>query len=271
MFPLNPDLARVLVGFRIDDDRRRADHHGQMSEARQARRSRASLRGLFARRPIAGTRTVSPADTIRIAEANPSDRLALLAFLRELSPQTAYNRFVTRAATVDVVDVQLVLASDPCHRAVLALRGEEIVGHAHAVASPDDNSVELGVVVADEWQGRGIGPRLVRALLGTGPVARADELELFVLAWNARARHMINSLWPDAIADRDGELIHYRVHTARTLDPAVLVAAVTGVPCGTSRATFPARRHEAGWAGARRGPGRGPVSRMTCARLADRR
>lgn len=149
-----------------------------------------------------------------IADASLAHREALLAFLRELSPRTAYNRFITLAAPADVVDVQLMLAHDDCHRAVLALDGDEIVGHAHAVSSPHGDTVELGVVVADGWQGGGLGPRLVRALLDAGPAAEAVELEFFILVWNTRARRMIEHFWPGAVGDRHGELIHYRVPTA---------------------------------------------------------
>ena len=230
MFPLNPDLARLLFGFRLDDQLRRADHRRRVAEARGARRTRRNPQPLPALGPVAGTRPISGAD-IRIVEAQPSHRRLLLAFLSELSPQTAYNRFVTRAAPVDVVDMDLLLANDGCHRAVLALHGEEIVGHAHAVASSDGSTAELGVVVADEWQGKGIGPRLVRALLEAGPAATAVDLDLLVLAWNARARSMIKGLWPDAVADRDGELIHYRVHTAGGRDSADLAVAVAATPC----------------------------------------
>jgi acetyltransferase len=228
MFPLNPDVARLLFSFRIDDEHRTADHRRRVAEARRGRRARRSLPALPAPRPVAGTRHLGAAD-IRIVEAEASHRPALLAFLGDLSPRTAYNRFLTHAAPADVVDTQLMLRNDACHRAVLAFRDAEIVGHAHAVASPDRNTAELGVVVADEWQGKGIGPRLVRALLETGPAATADELELLVLAWNSRARRMTSRLWPDAHAEREGELIHYRVHTVRASGPATVAVAA---PCG---------------------------------------
>jgi GNAT superfamily N-acetyltransferase len=230
MFPLNPDLARLLFGFKIDDELRRADHRRRVAEAERGPRARRNPPAPPAPRRVAGTQPLGAPD-IRIAEAEASHRPALLAFLRELSPRTAYNRFLTLAAPADVVDTDVMLRNDACHRAVLALRGEEIVGHAHAVASPDRNTVELGVVVADEWQGKGIGPRLVRALLETGPAATAAELELLVLAWNSRARRMTSSLWPDAVAEREGELIHYRVHTARASGGAGVVAGAVVTPC----------------------------------------
>jgi GNAT superfamily N-acetyltransferase len=219
MFPLNPEIARLFVDQRIADEHRAAEHYRRVAEAKRARRSRRRPGSL----PASGGRTVSGTD-IRIVEARASYRRALLAFLRGLSSQTAYNRFFTRAMPDEVADVDLMLACDRCHRAVLALSGDEIVGHAQAAGTPAWDAVELGVVVADDWQGRGIGSRLARALLEAGPAATAPELDAFILAWNTRARRMIKDLWPDAVADRDGELLHFRMHPAPSSAPRVLAA-----------------------------------------------
>jgi acetyltransferase len=223
MFPLNPDLSRLLIDERIADEHRAADHYRRMAEARRARRPRRKPAILAVPRPRAA-RTVNGTE-VRIVEARASYRRAMFAFLRELSAHTAYNRFLTRGAPAEVVDVDVMLARDACHRAVLAVRGDEIVGHAQAIAWPDRTVVELAVVVADEWQGRGIGRRLVDALLESGPAASAAELTLFVLVWNTRARRMVKSRWPDAAVERDGELLHYRIHTDRAAEQGLLVGA----------------------------------------------
>jgi len=140
----------------------------------------------------------------------------VLAFLRALSPATSYRRFITPAAPTGVVDLDVLLANDAGHRAVVALDGDEVVCHAMAITSADGGDVELAVVVADDRQGQGIGPRLVRALLDAEPVTSARELEFLVLTWNAPARRLIARIWPDALASREGELIHYRVATGVT-------------------------------------------------------
>src|SRR4051812_13226290 len=155
--------------------------------------------------------TAVPAGLPAIVPADPSHRDALKVFLRHLSPQTAYRRFVTAAQPADVVDLDVMLAADPCHRACVAVIDDGIVGHAHAVAAPDRDSVELGVVVADEWQGRGIGPRLVSALLEVEPAASAAELEFLVLAANMPARRLIREIWPGVVGSAEGELVHLRV------------------------------------------------------------
>lgn len=197
MSALPSDLELRLIHDRTADDRRRAEE----------RRRAAALRPDAPRRPAA------PRGPVRIVVADPSRRTAVLAFLRTLSPQTSYRRFVTPAPPTGVVDLDVMLATDAGHRAVVALDGDEVVGHAMAVASADRGTVELAVVVADDRQGQGIGQRLVAALLDAEPVASAHELELLVLAWNAPARRLVTRIWPGVLATREGELIHYRVRT----------------------------------------------------------
>lgn len=160
-----------------------------------------------------GRPTVPPVP--EIVPAGAAHRDALRAFLRHLSPQTSYRRFVTAAQPADVVDLDVMLAADPCHRAFVAVLDDRIVGHAHAVAAPDADRVELGVVVADEWQGRGVGSRLVEALLEAEPAASTAELEFLVLAANMPARRLIRRMWPEATGAPEGELVHLRVATAR--------------------------------------------------------
>jgi GNAT superfamily N-acetyltransferase len=145
-------------------------HHA----VKRATSRRSSATGSAVPAPVASARArgVAPSNgpETRIVEADPAQHYAMLAFLASLSPQTAYRRFITSADPTNVVDVPRMLINDPCQRAVVALAGQEIV--SHGLASPEDGSVELAVVVADQWQGNRIGTRLVRALLETGPAQR---------------------------------------------------------------------------------------------------
>lgn len=212
MSALHPSMVQRLADDHIAGELRDA-------ERRRLGRKDRTASGRPAARPV-------PA----VVPGEPSHGEALRAFLRHLSPQTSYRRFVTAAQPADVVDVDVMLAADPCHRAFVAVLDDRVVGHAHAVASPDADRVELGVVVADEWQGQGIGPRLVTALLEAEPAASAAELEFLVLAANMPARRLIRRMWPDATGTAEGELVHLRVVTGR--GALVTVPAVPAVPAG---------------------------------------
>ncbi|MFD0890383.1 GNAT family N-acetyltransferase, partial [Streptosporangium algeriense] len=59
--------------------------------------------------------------------------------------------------------------------------------------------VEIAVVVADAWQGQGIGSRLVRRLLRRASVNGARTVNMDVLGDNHRVLAMIRRLWPEAV------------------------------------------------------------------------
>jgi GNAT superfamily N-acetyltransferase len=85
--------------------------------------------------------------------------------------------------------------------AVLATRDAIIIGHAMAadLSGPcGARTTDIGVVVADAWQGQGVGSALVRALI-TGAQARGvTSVAMDVLHGNHRMLAMIAGHWPAA-------------------------------------------------------------------------
>ena len=59
---------------------------------------------------------------------------------------------------------------------VVATAGNEIVGHAMYTSSEDGRSAEIGIIVEDEWQRRGIGKLLLSRLAAA---ARHQRIEAF--------------------------------------------------------------------------------------------
>jgi ribosomal protein S18 acetylase RimI-like enzyme len=72
---------------------------------------------------------------------------------------------------------------------------------------PGAASTEIGVVVADAWQGRGVGSGLMRALASRARARGATTLVMEVMAENRRMLAMIAGRWPDARHDRSGAYI----------------------------------------------------------------
>src|SRR3954453_11924330 len=105
MSALPPDPELPLMHDRTADDRRRGEE----------RRRAAALRPGRKRRPEGAP------GPVRLVAADTSCRTAVLAFLRALSPQTSYRRFITPAAPTGVVDLDVLLANDAGHRAGVAL------------------------------------------------------------------------------------------------------------------------------------------------------
>jgi acetyltransferase len=101
------------------------------------------------------------------------------AFLTGLSPESRHNRllggmvritreYVEKLTTVD-------FSRDMALAAALMLEDREVlIGVARYVLEPGGRSCEFALVIADAWQGRGIGRRMMAKLIA---VARSRGLE----------------------------------------------------------------------------------------------
>ncbi len=103
------------------------------------------------------------------------------AFLSGLSAETRANRLlggmirITREYLEKLTTVDY--RRDMALAAALMLDGREVlIGVARYVLEPGGKACEFAVVVADEWQGRGIGRRMLVKLID---VARGRGLEEF--------------------------------------------------------------------------------------------
>jgi GNAT superfamily N-acetyltransferase len=70
-----------------------------------------------------------------------------------------------------------------------------------------DTMAEIGVVVTDAWQGRGVGTGLVRALATRARARGATVLAMEVMAENRRVLAMIAGRWPGARHDRSAACV----------------------------------------------------------------
>lgn len=102
--------------------------------------------------------------------------------------------------------LRLLAGERPGIDALVATRDGEIIGHAMAVdtAGPGGAAADVGVVVTDSWQGRGVGSGLMRALAARAEARGTTTLVMDVLAENRQVLAMIASLWPAARQDRSG-------------------------------------------------------------------
>jgi GNAT superfamily N-acetyltransferase len=94
--------------------------------------------------------------------------------------------------------------------AVVAVRDGVIIGHAMAVdrAAPGGPGgartvvTDIGVVVADAWQGQGVGSALTRALITRARARGVASATMDVLPGNRQVIAMIAAHWPEARVTR---------------------------------------------------------------------
>ena len=99
----------------------------------------------------------------------PSDRDIEQQFIRKLSPLSRYYRFHTalRELSPYLLD-RFTQVNYPDEMALIATvfegNHEREIGVARYARGPGANCAEIAVVVADAWQGKGIGTRLLSTL-----------------------------------------------------------------------------------------------------------
>jgi acetyltransferase len=112
--------------------------------------------------PVTGT-------SVTLRPLRPEDREIELAFVSGLSRETRSNRLLggARAITREYIEtlVNVDYSRDMALAATTMLDGETLIGVARYVLDKDDKAAEFAIVVADAWQGRGIGRRLLSKLI----------------------------------------------------------------------------------------------------------
>ena len=167
--------------------------------------------------------------TTAIRSVYPADLPALRDFFDGLSLHTRYLRFFGPATpTAALLDLLSGRAANV--HAVVAVAGGAIVGHAMAAdrAEPDDPAdphdrrdpgqtctTDIGVVVADAWQGRGLGSALMRAVVARAEVRGVTSLAMDVMHANRPVLRMITAHWPEARIDHSHDSLGIRVQLPR--------------------------------------------------------
>ena len=93
------------------------------------------------------------------------DQAALCAFFGACSPKSLYSRFERQIKELPI-DLATQLCSADCKREIAVIaemkdeKQQQIIGVGQLLADPDHTIAEYAVLVADPWQGRGLGSEL---------------------------------------------------------------------------------------------------------------
>lgn len=120
-------------------------------------------------------------------------------FVDNLSDSSRYYRFFYALKEITPSMVDRFTRIDPeTETALIAVignpPGETEIGVARYSTLPDGESCEFAVVVADEWQGRGIGTRLMRPLVADARARGLSRMDGFVLFENSNMLKFVKAL-----------------------------------------------------------------------------
>jgi GNAT superfamily N-acetyltransferase len=141
------------------------------------------------------------------------DLLRISEMWQRCSLATRIGRFHAPVRVIPPAYLETVL-SDPS-ASLVAVPGK--TGAVVALASlvtDGGGSAELGVVVEDAWQRRGIGGYLVAHLIAAAPARQITELTASVLAQNRQVADLLRRIPGDFSVTRDGTTLSIRVRLA---------------------------------------------------------
>ena len=147
---------------------------------------------------------------LRMRRAVPADRSALADLLGGLSMESSYRRFQAALGPTPRASVLAALLPEgPRGGAMLAYDGPDLVGHGVWRRAGTAPVAEIGLVVADSHQGRGVGTALTEALIADLTARGVERVEVFATATNEAVARMVARRAPDAVRERDGATVTY--------------------------------------------------------------
>ena len=104
--------------------------------------------------------------SIHIRLIRQEDDRLLIQMFHNSSPQTIYQRFLAPVTELTPAMARYLSSVDQCNRVALVAETDiEPIGVARYEPTNDPDSVELGLIVVDDWQNRCLGRILLREIV----------------------------------------------------------------------------------------------------------
>ncbi|MCC7310641.1 MAG: GNAT family N-acetyltransferase [Sulfuritalea sp.] len=136
---------------------------------------------------------------VRIRPIRPEDVRMEQEFVKALSAESRYMRFMNTIREVSPAQLvrltQIDYDREMAYVATIDVAGaEKEVGVVRYATSPDGESCEFAIVVADDWQGKGLARRLMATLIDTARAAGLRYMHGDFLSENTRMLAFVASL-----------------------------------------------------------------------------
>ncbi len=151
-------------------------------------------------------------EAIVVRPARVADHEALQDFFYGLSDKTVYRRFMQHKRRHPHAEIQALVDQD--YESSIALvatpaeRPDEIVAMARYDLDPATRLADIAFVVADAWQGKGLGTFLMRRMAEVGRSRDIAGFSADVLATNLDMLEIFNRSGMQVHADLDGSEYH---------------------------------------------------------------
>ncbi len=147
------------------------------------------------------TSTYQTADghDVTIRPIRPEDADMEQEFVKNLSPETKYYRFMNTLRELSPSQVvrltQIDYDREMAFVALTEIDGREVeVGVARYATNPDGESCEFAIVVADDWKGKGLARRLMGVIIETARSRGVKYMNGDFLSENRRMIQFVTSL-----------------------------------------------------------------------------
>ena len=169
---------------------------------------------------LATTHALDGGLQVRLRLARPSDARCMREFLERLSPEARHRRFLAPMPRVPEHIIEHFTFYDPRQRLVLVATtpghgGEEVVGIGD-VSFVDTGAAEIGLVVEDEHQSRGIGKLLTEAIASIASSRGAFHLKAEMLDSSPAVLRLLGGIGTTIRTLQDGRAIAYAKLPARS-------------------------------------------------------
>jgi len=135
---------------------------------------------------------------VGIQAVSLEDRELLRRMFSRLSRESIYQRFHMPYPSVPEWAVALFIGShEPQGKYLVAVVGNNIVGHAMYTRSEDGRSADIGIIVEDEWQRRGIGKLLLSKLAAAARRQRIEAFTGVVLGENRATMRLVTAVFTE--------------------------------------------------------------------------
>jgi acetyltransferase len=176
-------------------------------------------------RPVGlGVRVGARGERLRFRLARPSDEARTREAFDTLSHETRHNRFMAAVNEIPA-DILASLRHPDRSRELMVVclridaggREVEAVGAARLMHGAPGSTGEIGIVIVDAWQRRGVGAKLLRTLIQNARRRGLAQVRGHVLATNEPMLSLARSLG-FSIADSSDEGARVKI-IALDLDP----------------------------------------------------